>query len=87
MIKNVKPEVQMVPVEKSTQPAKNGCSASEREIHVTVYTTREVATILKLTPKSVYRLVDRGLLKRSIALRHLRITKKSIEEFLTKTTK
>ena len=51
-----------------------------------VYTVEETASILKVSNKSVYRLIDRGLLKASNALRHLRITHKSLEEFLAKTS-
>jgi excisionase family DNA binding protein len=46
------------------------------------YTVAEVAQILKVSEKSVNRLVDRGLLKASNALRHLRITRSSLEEFV-----
>jgi excisionase family DNA binding protein len=51
-----------------------------------VYTVSETGAILKVTDKTVYRLVDRGLLKASKALRHLRITRKSLEEFLATTS-
>lgn len=47
-----------------------------------VFTVKETAVILKVTPKTVYRLVDRGLLKTSRALRHLRISRRSLEAFL-----
>ncbi len=47
-----------------------------------VFTVRETAQILKVSDKTVYRLVDRGLLKASKALRHLRITRSSLEEFV-----
>lgn len=49
-----------------------------------VYTADEAAQILKVNKKTVYRLVDRKLLHASNALRHLRITKKSLEQFLIK---
>jgi excisionase family DNA binding protein len=51
-----------------------------------VYTAAEAAVILKTSTKTIYRLVDRELLKASKALRHLRITRKSLEEFLAKTS-
>lgn len=51
-----------------------------------VFTAEETAAILKISSKSVYRLVDRNLLKASKALRHLRITKKSLDQFLANTT-
>jgi excisionase family DNA binding protein len=59
---------------------------SENQVKQLVYTAEETAVLLKVSTKSVYRLVDRGLLKSSKALRHLRITHKSLEEFLVSTT-
>ncbi|WCJ60690.1 helix-turn-helix domain-containing protein [Fontisphaera persica] len=56
------------------------------ELPTLVYTVHETAAILKVTEKTIYRLVDRELLKASNALRHLRITRKSLEEFLAKTS-
>ena len=51
-----------------------------------VYTVEETAEILKVSNKTVYRLVDRNLLRATKALRHLRITKKSLDQFLATTT-
>jgi len=59
---------------------------SSSELPVLVYTVGETATILKTSQKTVYRLINRGLLKASKALRHIRITKTSIEAFLDQTT-
>ncbi len=56
------------------------------DLPVMVYTVDETASILKVNKKTVYRLVDREMLKASKALRHLRITSKSLEDFLAKTT-
>lgn len=47
-----------------------------------VYTVEEAAEILKVSRKTIYRLVDRKQLHATKALRHLRITKKSLEQFL-----
>jgi excisionase family DNA binding protein len=47
-----------------------------------VYTVEETAEILKVCEKTVYRLVDRRMLHAIKALRHLRITKKSLDAFL-----
>ena len=47
-----------------------------------VYTTKEAAAYLKVSQKTVYRLVDRGLLKAWKGLRHLRITRESLEHVL-----
>ena len=50
------------------------------------YTASEVGAMFSISTKSVYRLLDRGLLKSSSALRHKRISKVSIDEFIAKTT-
>lgn len=47
-----------------------------------VYTVGEVSDILQVSAKTVYRLVARGLLKKSNALRHLRISAESLEAFI-----
>jgi len=49
------------------------------------YTVPEVSEMLAVCEKSVYRLLARGLLKSSNALRHKRITKASIDEFISTT--
>lgn len=49
-------------------------------------TTSETARVLGVSEKTVLRLCQRGLLKRSNALRTLLIPRSSIEEFLTRTT-
>jgi excisionase family DNA binding protein len=51
-----------------------------------VYTVEETARILKISQKSVYRLIMRKKLGAIKALRHLRISKKSLDLFLTSTT-
>ena len=51
-----------------------------------VYTVEETAEILKVSQKTVYRLVERECLHAVKALRHLRISKKSLEQFLATTT-
>jgi hypothetical protein len=58
----------------------------QTELPQLVFTVKETATILKCSTKSVYRLIDRDLLKASTALRHIRITKRSLESFLTTTS-
>jgi len=47
------------------------------------YTVPEVSEMLAVCEKSVYRLLARGLLKSSSALRHKRISKASIEELIS----
>ncbi len=46
------------------------------------YTTKETATLLKVSNKTIYRLCSRGVLKRAVALRTLRISRDSILDFL-----
>jgi len=60
----------------------NGSPRTERVF----YSVGEVAVMFNVCHKSVYRLIDRGLLKSSSALRHKRISKASIDEFVAKTT-
>jgi len=50
------------------------------------YSVVEVAEMFGISRKSVYRLLDRGLLKSSGALRHKLISRRSVEEFLNTTT-
>jgi hypothetical protein len=50
------------------------------------YSAAEVGEMFGISNKSVYRLLDRGLLKSSNALRHKRISRASIDEFIAKTT-
>jgi excisionase family DNA binding protein len=47
-----------------------------------VFTAGETAALLKVTEKTVYRLVSRQRLHAVKSLRHLRITKKSLDAFL-----
>lgn len=42
----------------------------------------QVAELLQLSPKTVYRLVARGKLRRVAGIRHVRVTSKAIEEYL-----
>ena len=47
----------------------------------------EVSESFGVSPKSVYRLLERGLLKSSSALRHKLILKSSVDEFVATTVK
>lgn len=49
------------------------------------YSVVEVSEMFGVSTKSVYRLLARGHLKSSSALRHKKISMASIEEFITKT--
>jgi excisionase family DNA binding protein len=51
------------------------------------YSVGEVGQMFGISNKSVYRLLERGLLKSSNALRHKRISRASIEEFVAKSAK
>lgn len=51
-----------------------------------VYTVPEAAKILKVGPKSIYRLIERRHLRSTGALHHKRITHAEIERFLKTTT-
>lgn len=46
-------------------------------------TVSEAASALKVSQKTVYRLLERGLLKAQPQLRHKRITMASVEKFAT----
>lgn len=50
------------------------------------YSVKEAAEILGVSEKSVRRLIIRGLLRPSRALRHLLIPRKELERFLEDTT-
>lgn len=50
------------------------------------YSVKEAALILGVSEKSVRRLIDRGLIRPSRALRHLLIPRKEIERFLEETS-
>ena len=49
------------------------------------YSVSDVSEMFAISTKSVYRLLARGLLKSSSALRHKRISRASIEEFMNTT--
>ena len=57
-----------------------------RSLPQLVYTVKETAEILKVSKKTVYRLVERKYLHATKALRHLRITKRSLDQFLAATS-
>jgi DNA-binding CsgD family transcriptional regulator len=56
------------------------------ELPKLLYTIKETARILSMSEKSVRRLIKRGLLKCSHALRTILITSESIEAFVKMTT-
>ncbi len=52
------------------------------EAEPVVYTVPEIAVILKVSEKSVYRLIERNHLKSCCALRHKRVSKRELERFV-----
>ena len=52
-----------------------------------VNTIQETARGLKMSEKSVRRIIDRNLLSASRGLRHIKITGRAIAEYLAKTSK
>ena len=71
-------------VEKCGQPGP--CPTEPSAVSRLAFSLRETAQMLGVCEKSVRRLIDRGLLKTSRALRHHRVTKQEIERFLNDTT-
>lgn len=59
----------------------NGSGRMERVF----YSVSEVAEMFGVSTKSIRRLLARGLLKSSSALRHKRISRTSIDEFMNTT--
>ena len=55
---------------------------SSIEVELVVYTVPEVAAILKISEKSVYRLIERNVLKSCCDLRHKRVSKRELERFI-----
>jgi excisionase family DNA binding protein len=49
------------------------------------YSVSEVSVRFNVSKKTIYRLLDRGLLKSSSALRHKRISRASVEKFVADT--
>jgi len=68
-------------VEKGIVPMNN----VQLEEELVVYTVPEVAAILKVGEKSVYRLIERRQLKSCCALRHKRISKAELTRFIKAT--
>jgi excisionase family DNA binding protein len=67
-----------------TEPQGTVSLTPARQIRL-AYTAKETAALLGVSEKTVRRLVARGLLHASRALRHLLIPKKEIERFLQET--
>jgi len=51
-----------------------------------LYPVSKVADMFSISKKSVHRLLQRGLLQSSSAFRHKRITRASIEKFMSATS-
>jgi len=65
-------------LERAFMPIQNSSSS----VPQLVYTADEAAAILKVSQKTVYRLVERKMLHAIKALRHLRISHASLEKFV-----
>lgn len=50
------------------------------------YNPKEAAAFLNVSVPTVRRLLDRGLLEKSLGIRHIRIPRQSLESYLDKTT-
>jgi excisionase family DNA binding protein len=66
----------------STQSATSGARQSGTSVARLAYSIKETAAALGVSPISVRRLIDRGLLRPNRALRHLRISANEIKRFL-----
>lgn len=60
-------------------------NSNQNTSHRAFYTVKEVSVLFNISTKSVYRLLARGHLKASSALRHKRISKASIDQFIVTT--
>ena len=58
----------------------------EREPEKEWYTVAEAAEYLGMSTKSIYRLLQRGLLKGSAGIRHIRIYRNELESYKARTT-
>jgi len=70
-------------VEQCGQPGR--CPPQPGTVPRLAFSIRETAQMLGVCEKSVRRLIERGLLKTSRALRHHRVTRQEIERFLKDT--
>ena len=69
------------------QPSMSSIATTDKKLLTRLtYNTKETAELLGTSTKTVYRLIERGLLKSSSALRHKRIARTEIERFLKETT-
>jgi excisionase family DNA binding protein len=50
------------------------------------YNVADAASYLDCSSKTIYRLIERGLLKKSAGLRHIKITRQELEVYRKKTT-
>ena len=73
------PARNLVPLAQLVQSEMTNTKTDEGPV---VYTVPEVAAILKVCEKSVYRLIERNILKSCCALRHKRISRMDLERFV-----
>ncbi|MCI0541132.1 MAG: helix-turn-helix domain-containing protein [Verrucomicrobiales bacterium] len=67
------------------QRSASGSVADQTDLPRLAYSVAEAAQMLGVCEKTVRRLISRGLLRPSRALRHLLIPKKELEKFLENT--
>jgi excisionase family DNA binding protein len=81
------PEPVEVPRELTLEghPAARESTEARNDLPRLAYSVAEAAQMLGVCDKTVRRLISRGLLRSSRALRHLLIPKKEIEKFLENT--
>jgi hypothetical protein len=80
------PVVSQPPPKPKPAPADFGMVDDRSELPRIAYSMREPAEILGISYITVHRLIQRGLLRSSLALRTKLITRKEIERFLAATT-
>jgi len=85
-IRNPNPSPTPTAAEAPTRPQTSILPTQSNQIPRLAYSIHETAQMLGFSYKSVYRLIERGLLRGSGALRHRRIPLKEIEWFLRETT-
>jgi excisionase family DNA binding protein len=81
-------EIYEPPAAKANDKPALGCNETKDLLILRrlAFSVRETAEMLGISEKTVRRLISRGLLRPSRALRHLLIPKKEIERFLEQTT-
>lgn len=80
-------QTESLPAKLSTESAKLPQAEPDRKLPRLAFSMRETAEILGVSYITVHRLIQRGLLKSSLACRHKMISKIEIERFLKETSR